>query len=33
MEKVFFNSIKRTNPKILALAKNYVPPGSKDIPS
>jgi len=33
MNKLFLQSIKRSNPKILALAKNYLPAGSKDVPS
>lgn len=33
MNKLFIQATKRINPKILAMAKNYVAPGSKDVPA
>lgn len=33
MNKVFSSAAKRTNPKIFGLAKNYFPPGAKDLPT
>ncbi|KAL4450999.1 hypothetical protein ABPG74_021321 [Tetrahymena malaccensis] len=33
MERIFAQATKRVNPKILALAQNYIPPGQKDVPA